>query len=99
METQTQNLTRAFDKMPNEFSSNKFITIAKKYGISDYEVINGHIVRFLKERCNRRGKRTWIKKSTSISIESFLNEHSCINFLKSTGKYKIQTLTQTWTEI
>lgn len=98
----TNNLSVALTKMPLEFSSNKFIKLAKRHGLDQNDINNGIVASFLKKHCVQSSRRSWRKMLNSIVHDQLpleITEDMCIKFLKATGKYKIQILTQTWTEI
>ena len=86
-------LINSLANMPDEFTSEQFTTICRKYGMSKYTTASGYCGDFLHKNCVQLSKRRWKKlfrdtiKSNNNSFAD-LNEQKCIDYLKNLG-YKI----------
>lgn len=81
-----ENLQKALDSMPNEFSSYEFCEKAREFGITDYEIEQKVCSNFLREKTDRQSVRRWKKKGTFNYSPDQLT--TAIQFLKKQG-YKI----------
>ena len=106
---QHEILLKAFNQMPNTFTSNEFGNAARAAGYSKRRTKNGQLGMFLSRYADNeyRGSKTWTKKTAIDLIEpvraasnliSFENEEKIIQYLKSKG-YKIMKPTTNWEEI
>jgi len=98
-------LKRVLDEMPERFTSNRFIEVAKKHGIPTNWVPNGIIVKFLLKNAKRIGSRRLYEKkqrnilsAPSLTIDQIWDESNAVSFLKARG-YKIMKPTTEWREI
>ena len=87
-----ESLQRALNDMPNQFSSNEFSKNAKKYGLTQREVLDGVCARFLHRNAVQLStKRMWRKKNTSnlFAMDNADDQvQYAISLLKSKG-YKV----------
>ena len=100
-------LQKALNEMPDKFTSNQFIKVALKYGISEKLIRYNGIPKFLRKHVKKTGLRLWEKKQVTqrnilhspfMTIDQIWSEESSIQFLKSKG-YKIMKPTTGWEEI
>lgn len=82
--------------MPEFFSSTEFAAEARKNGLSAHYTCSGLCGEYLQSVAKRLTNRTWQRKNyisgSDVQIKHVNNELTedvCIEFLKSTGKYKI----------
>lgn len=97
---------RVFSKMPDEFTSFQLSDRMKTAGVTGQIIANQNILlHFLCEPLNDNLCKTWRKKGAMTLIPAAEKEvimrepteQECIDFLKSTGKYKISRVT--WEEV
>ena len=98
---QIEICNKAFQKMPDEFSSREFGKLIRLYGLDDRFVDSNKMLYYLKGYSRLiKGRRTWIKNDAKNFIDDIIdknkpviNEQDAINeaikLLVSTGKYKI----------
>jgi AAA+ superfamily predicted ATPase len=90
-------LEQTLKKMPLHFSSNYFISCAKKKGLSQIEVNNGIVKNFLIMNAKRGdSKRLWYKKAPNVDGNDKLTE--AIAFIKSKG-YRVMKPVNDWIEV
>lgn len=93
-------LTETFEEMDYIFSSNQFAKIAKRKGLSQYEISQGVIGHFLHNNAiQQNSRRIWRKKNNLFNeptSEELIN--NAIELLKKNG-YKISKQFIDWREI
>jgi|GEM_PF-3215724 len=90
---------KTLDKMKNDFSSNEFSRIAKRFGLSKRAIANGAIANFLKINAIPGDSiRLWTKKHSDhnyFKVDKSDEILSAINLLKDNG-YKVLKQVSDW---
>jgi hypothetical protein len=93
-------LTKALDKMPQQFSSNEFSERAIKLGYPRQMIARGRMGLFLHKNCvqSAESKRMWEKKKDEQTLNFNVDLETAIGLLKMKG-YKIMKPKTDWEEI